>query len=39
MNFINNIIGEELKIFEQKFSESVKSQSPLLDRIMKYIIK
>ncbi len=39
MNFINNIIGDELKIFEQKFSESVKSQSPLLDRIMKYIIK
>jgi octaprenyl-diphosphate synthase len=39
MNFINNIIGDELKIFEQKFSQSVKSQSPLLDRIMKYIIK
>ncbi len=39
MNFINNIIGDELKIFEQKFSQSVISQSPLLDRIMKYIIK
>ncbi len=39
MNFVNDIIGEELKIFEQKFSESVKSHAPLLDRIMKYIIK
>jgi len=26
-------------IFEKKFSESVKSHAPLLDRIMKYIIK
>ncbi len=39
MEFINNIIGEELSIFEKKFAESVKSQTPLLDRIMKYIIK
>lgn len=39
MDFINNIIGEELNIFEKKFAESVKSQTPLLDRIMKYIIK
>ena len=39
MDFINNIIGEELNIFEKKFAEAVKSQTPLLDRIMKYIIK
>ncbi len=39
MDFVNNIIGEELKIFEKKFAEAVKSQTPLLDRIMKYIIK
>lgn len=39
MEFIKNIIGEELSTFEKKFAESVKSQTPLLDRIMKYIIK
>ena len=39
MEFIKNIIGEELYTFEKKFAESVKSQTPLLDRIMKYIIK
>src|SRR5882757_6158999 len=39
MNFVNKIIGEELGIFEKKFADSVKSQTPLLDRIMRYIIK
>lgn len=39
MHFINNIIGEELKIFEKKFAEAVKSETLLLDTIMKYIIK
>ncbi|MBL0056050.1 MAG: polyprenyl synthetase family protein [Chitinophagaceae bacterium] len=39
MKFIKNIIGEELSIFEGKFSDAVKSQTQLLDRIMKYIIK
>ena len=39
MDFVNNIIGEELKIFEKKFTDAVKSETPLLDRIMKYIIK
>ena len=39
MDFVNKIIGEELSIFETKFSDSVKSNTPLLDRIMKYIIK
>ena len=39
MQFSKNIIATELGIFEQKFSQSVKSQKPTLDRIMKYIIK
>lgn len=39
MEFVTNIIGEELNIFEKKFSDAVKSNTPLLDRIMKYIIK
>jgi len=39
MDFINKIIGEELSAFEKKFAEAVKSQTPLLDRVMKYIIK
>ncbi|MDB5203391.1 MAG: polyprenyl synthetase [Ferruginibacter sp.] len=39
MKFVTDIIGKELKTFEGKFSDAVKSQTPLLDRIMKYIIK
>lgn len=39
MQFVTNIIGSELLAFEKKFAESVKSHTPLLDRIMKYIIK
>lgn len=39
MDFINNIIGDELKLFEKKFSEAVKTETRLLDTIMKYIIK
>src|SRR4029079_17460122 len=39
MDFVDNIIGAELKTFEKKFTDAVKSQTPLLDRIMKYIIK
>lgn len=39
MNFINNIIGEELKTFEKRFADAVKSETLLLDTIMKYIIK
>jgi octaprenyl-diphosphate synthase len=39
MQFSKNLIAEELKIFEEKFAKSVQSQTPLLDRIMKYIIK
>jgi len=39
MQFSKNLIEEELKTFEKKFEEAVKSQTPLLDRIMKYVIK
>ncbi|MFM2359784.1 MAG: hypothetical protein RLY16_1777 [Bacteroidota bacterium] len=39
MKFVTEIIGEELNTFEGKFSDAVKSNTPLLDRIMKYIIK
>src|SRR3954466_1881527 len=39
MQFPKTLIAEELKIFEKKFEEAVKSQVSLLDRIMKYIIK
>lgn len=39
MDFINNIIGEELKVFEKKFANAAKSETLLLDTIMRYIIK
>ena len=39
MDFVKNIIGKELDTFEKKFAEAVRSQTPMLDRIMKYIIK
>jgi octaprenyl-diphosphate synthase len=39
MKFVTDIIGHELKTFEAKFSDSVKSNTALLDSIMKYIIK
>ena len=39
MRYINEIIGEELKVFESKFSNAVKSNTPLLDTVMNYIIK
>ena len=39
MRNVSEIIGEELKVFESKFSDAVKSNTPLLDTIMKYIIK
>ena len=39
MEFVKNTIGEELNTFEKKFAEAVKSKTPMLDRIMKYIIK
>jgi octaprenyl-diphosphate synthase len=39
MNFVKDIIGPELETFEKKFADAVRSQTPMLDRIMKYIIK
>ena len=39
MQFSKNIIAAELATFEEKFAQSVKSQKPTLDRIMKFIIK
>ncbi|HVE62161.1 MAG TPA: polyprenyl synthetase family protein [Chitinophagaceae bacterium] len=34
-----NLIEEELKIFESKFKEAVRSNVSMLDRIMRYIVK
>ncbi len=39
MDFVKDIIGVELKTFELKFSDAVKSNTALLDSIMKFIIK
>ncbi len=39
MNLAKKIIAEELIAFESKFKDSVKSNVPLLDRIMQYIVK
>ncbi len=39
MEQVNKVIGGELSLFEKKFSESVKSANPMLDRIMRFIIK
>jgi octaprenyl-diphosphate synthase len=39
MHFVTDIIGIELKTFEKRFEEAVKSNTALLDRIMKFIIK
>jgi octaprenyl-diphosphate synthase len=39
MKSVTNIIGEELKVFESKFADAVKSNTALLDTVMKYIIK
>ena len=39
MNSVKDIIGAELNTFEKKFADAVRSQTPMLDRIMKYIIK
>jgi octaprenyl-diphosphate synthase len=33
------LIQDELKIFETRFKDAVRSQAPLLDRIMRYIVK
>jgi octaprenyl-diphosphate synthase len=38
MNLSQSILHEELIIFERKFKEDMKSQVPLLDRIMRFIV-
>ena len=35
----SHLIKDELKIFESRFKEAVRSQTPLLDRIMRFIVK
>jgi octaprenyl-diphosphate synthase len=39
MELVKQVIGPELSVFEKKFTESVKSTNPLLDRIMRFIIR
>jgi octaprenyl-diphosphate synthase len=39
MQLPTDLIKDELKIFEIRFKEAVRSQAPLLDRIMRYIVK
>lgn len=39
MEQVKKVIGNELALFEKKFSDSVKSSNALLDRIMKFIIR
>jgi len=39
MQQVQKVIGNELALFEKKFADSVKGTNPLLDRIMRFIIK
>jgi octaprenyl-diphosphate synthase len=39
MKLPTELIKNELQIFEVRFKEAVRSQAPLLDRIMRYIVK
>src|SRR5437763_2626483 len=34
-----NLIDKELKLFEEKFKDAVKSHVSMLDRIMRYVVK
>ena len=38
MLLAQSLLQEELTVFEKKFREAVKSQTPLLDRIMRFIV-
>src|ERR1700712_3267802 len=38
MLLAQSLLKEELIVFEEKFREAVKSQAPLLDRIMRFIV-
>ncbi|MET0392938.1 MAG: polyprenyl synthetase family protein [Chitinophagaceae bacterium] len=39
MNLPTRLIESELKMFETRFREAMRSQTPLLDRIMRYVVK
>jgi octaprenyl-diphosphate synthase len=39
MNLPNDLINEELKIFENRFHEAMKGDVALLNRILRYIVK
>ena len=39
MQLPTDLISAELKIFEIRFKEAVQSRAPLLDRIMRIIVK
>ena len=39
MNLPTALIENELKTFENRFKEAAKSSAPLLDRIMRYVVK
>src|SRR5436190_5054651 len=39
MNLPSSVIENELKTFEDRFKEAAKSRAPLLDRIMRYVVK
>jgi len=39
MQLPTELIKDELKIFELRFKEAVRSNAPLLDRIMRYVVK
>jgi len=39
MQLPTSLIQEELKIFELRFKEAVKGQAPVLNRILRYIVK
>jgi octaprenyl-diphosphate synthase len=39
MEFVRKVIGPALDEFEVKFAESVRENNPLLDRVLKFIIR
>jgi octaprenyl-diphosphate synthase len=39
MNLPTGLIDEELKLFESRFRDALRSPVPLLDRITRYIVK
>ena len=39
MKLPTHLVQEELDVFESRFRDAVQSQAPLLDRIMRYVVK